>query len=127
MPERDPRALLLCVVGLLVGLALVPVWVKPGAPADLFVTVLLLVQGVLGISGFGIAAVGYRSYRSGDLRPAVTVGVCVAVLAGVWTLGYVVETSVASVAPHSLWFVAPIIVGPPLGYLLGYRRGVIRS
>jgi len=127
MPERDRRALVLCIVGLLV--VLTPTWIlaTPGGPVGPFLFVLLMVQGITGVIGLGVTAVGYRSYRSGDLRPVVAVGVCIAVLIGIWTAGYVVETSVAPVAPYPLWFVFPIVVGPPLGYLLGYRRGALRS
>ena len=101
----DRRALPVVVLGLLVGI--VPsLAVRPpddGGPVVVGVYVFWVVAGLVGL---GTVAAGLRSYRTGDLRPAMTAATTVTGLVLVIAIGALVETSGGPLIPLWAWLVA---------------------
>ncbi|WP_049902707.1 hypothetical protein [Halococcus agarilyticus] len=104
-PAGDRRALPVVVLGLLVGI--VPsLAVRPpdgGGPVVVGVYVLWVVAALVGLA---TVAAGLHSYRTENLRPAMTAATTVTGLILVIAIGALVETSGGPLIPLWAWLVA---------------------
>ena len=113
----DWRALPVMVLGILIAIAPVVAVPFPEAGALTFVIRFAQVVGI--VVGAGVAFVGYRSYRTGDLRPSAALGLSVVGVGVVGVVGNAIEQT-SGLIPLWVWGVAAIAV-VVMAVLLAYR------
>ena len=108
----DRRALPVVVLGIFIVLiAVIPFLLIPspggGGPITFAVR---FMQGIAALVGLGVTATGIYSYRTGNLRPAMAVGITIVGLVIVGAVGGLVETTGGPLIPVWVWLIAAALV-----------------